>query len=492
MKRYKRINRLIICTVLTGLIVCSSCKKDVFYTKSDAKLQFSNELITFDTVFTSVSTITKILMVKNPYKTNVKTDIVLVGGGTSYFSINVDGVSMQQSLKEVEIPAQDSIFIFIKANINPNGVNNPMLACDTLRFTTNGNKQNVELLAYGQDAHFILPRDTLLIDNGDGTATMFPNCHSIAKEGQEVTWKNDKPYVIYGYTVVLPNSKLIIENGTRIHLHKDATLWVLMDGCLEVNGTKDEPVIFQGDRLEKQYEKGYGLWDRIWICESNKDSKINYAIIKNADIGIQAETLGKLGKSNKLILTNTIIKSAQIGLLAKTYTIEASNNVFMDCMQQCVALTQGGDYTFVNNTMYNRNSRKATVPTLFLSNYYNYDDDKGNTIKIIGDFSGTFINNIVFGSIEKEFNYDYVKAAKFSASLENCLLKTNSERLKSPITHSNTLLNKDPEFENEKEYNLNLKSTSPCKSAGKSIPWLLTDIDGNPRNASSPSIGAYE
>jgi len=429
-------------------------------------------------------------MVTNQYKNPVKTDIRLVGGDMSYFSVNVDGVYMErQYLKDVEIPAQDSIFIFIKANINPSGINNPMLACDTLTFTTNGNKQNVELLAYGQDAHFILPNDTIRIPQEDGSVYEIPY-RIVAEEGKEVTWKNDKPYVIYGHAVVDSDAKLIIEKGTRVHLHQGATLWIYVDGCLEVNGTKDEPVTFRGDRLEKGYENVHGQWNKIWICESDRDSKIDYAIIKNAFIGIHAETLEER-KNNKLILTNSIIKTSQSGLLAQAYTIEASNNVFMDCKQFCAALTQGGDYTFVNNTLYNRYSNRRTDPALYLSNYYKYpNDDIG-----VSDFSGNFVNNIVSGSQDEEFRYSTpMKEAKFSASFENCLLKTDLKFLEnSAITHTNTLLNINPEFEDEKEYkDLKLKSTSPCKNAGKSVPWLLTDIEGNLRNTSFPSIGAYE
>ena len=474
-------NRLIIGAVLTGLIVFSSCKKEVLHT-GDATLQFSATLITFDTVFTSVSTITKILKVKNPYKNNVKTDIMLVGGATSYFSINVDGVSMQQQLKEVEIPAQDSIFIFIKANINPSGVNNPMLACDTLQFTTNGKKQNVEMLAYGQDAHFIIPKDTIYQIDG----SIIPY-QIVAAEGQNITWKNDKPYVIYGAAVVDSDAKLTIEQGTRIHLHKGAMLWVYLDGCLEVNGTKDKPVTFQSDRLEDWYQKGYELWDRILICEGKKDNKINYAIIKNAVIGVQTETIDLTsGSSNKLVLTNTIIKHSKIGLLSKNYTIEASNNVFMDCMQQCVALTLGGDYTFVNNTIYNRYNNRRTDAALYISNGY-------ADLEIHKDFSGIFINNIVSGVRDVELHPSYdVKEANFLATFENCLLRTSEEYLKR-VAHTNTLWNQNPGFADTVNYEiLKLKSTSPCKKAGKFVSWLQTDIEGNPRNSSAPSIGAYE
>jgi hypothetical protein len=492
MKIYRIMYRLVICAVLAGLVVFSSCRKEVFYTQSDAVLRFSSERITFDTVFTSISTITKVLMVKNPYKGNIKTDITLLGGSASYFSINADGVPMQQqSLKDVEIPAQDSIFIFIKANINPNGKNNPMLAEDTLQFTTNGNKQKVLLLAYGQDAHFIFPNDSLILSYEDGTKEKVP-CNIVAAGGQDCVWRNDKPYVIYGTAFVGLNAKLTIEKGTRVYVHKGGMLWVL-NGSLEVNGTKDEPVTFQGDRLDNWYDKDYNQWDRIWICESDRDSKINYAVIKNALIGIQAETLDEQ-KGGKLTLTNSIIKATQMaGLLAKDYTIEASNNIFTESMQCCVALKQGGNYTFVNNTMHNRYVGRQATDALSISNYWKYEQEDGNTI-VVSDFSGVFINNIISGSAEKsKFSCDFLKDKAFSATFENCLFQVNTDELKkNGITHTNTLFNKNPQFENETEYNFKLKNTSPCKKAGKSVLWLTSDIEGNPRNSSTPSIGAYE
>jgi len=483
MKGYKIINSIVIITALAGMLAFSSCKKNGFYTNTDATLQFSSKLITFDTVFTSISTITKVLIVRNPYKNDIKTDIALVGGATSYFSINVDGIPARQ-LKDVEIPARDSIFIFIKANINPNGTNNPMLAVDTLSFTTNGNRQNVELLAFGQDAHFIIPNRLLPIGIVKNDTIYLPY-RIIAEEGQNVTWRNDKPYVIYGYAVVDSDAKLTIEKGTRIHFHKDGALWIYTDGCLEVNGTKDEPVTFQGDRLDNWYDRDYNQWDGICINESNRGSKINYAVIRNADVGILAASSDKT-KSSKLLITNTIIKSCQTeALWSRNYAIDASNNIFADCPQNCIFL-QGGNYNFVNNTIYNAASSRQRKPSLSIRNYYDSND-----VVVPADFSGTFINNIISGAAGNEFSFEKANNANFSVSFENCLLKQDSA-LKSPVTQSNMIMNKDPLFENIADFNFKLKSNSPCKKAGKSISWLLTDIDGVSRNSSTPSIGAYE
>ncbi|HOS17121.1 MAG TPA: hypothetical protein PKX15_08950 [Bacteroidales bacterium] len=451
-----------------------SCRKENIYENKDAKLKFSSSLITFDTIFTTVSSITKRLVVKNPYNGNLKTDIYLLGDNNSYFSININGISAK-SLKDVEIPAKDSVFIFIKVIINPNQVNLPMLVTDTILFHTNGNKQQVGLLAYGQDAHFIIA------DKWLGTAI---NYKVVAGEGENVTWTNDKPYVIYGYAVVDSVGKLNIEPGTRIYIHKKGGLWVYKGGCLHVNGTSDNPVTFQGDRMEEFFQDDYEQWDRIWINEGTQDNIINHAVIKNAFIGIQAEILEK-DMGNKLILTNTIIKkSSGMGFLAKNYKVQAYNNVISDCVQYALTLMQGGDYTFINNTIHNAyHLGTRSTPSVFFSNYYIF-----NNTMYLSDFRCDFINNIIWGNNAREFSCGYDKAAEFKLNIEYCLLKSDTNY---PDYFSNMLFNNNPSFENEHEYDYQLKASSPCKGAGKTMPAVITDIKGNARN-SPPSIGAYE
>mgnify|MGYP000855933221 FL=1 len=458
---------------LFSAIAFTSCNKLNIYDKKDAKLKFSSSIITFDTIFTSVSSITKRLVVYNPYSGDINTDIYLLGDNNSYFSLNINGVAARK-LTDVEIPAKDSIFIFVKVIINPNQQNTPMLLTDTIRFFTNGNTQNVELLAYGQDANFIVPNRSL------GNLSYF----IVAGEGEEVTWTKEKPYVIYGYAVVDSVGKLNIEAGTKIYVHKKGGLWIYKGGCLHVNGTQDEPVVFQGDRLEDFFQDDYEQWDRIWINEGSQDNIINYAVIKNAFIGIQAEILDK-DMGNKLILTNSIIKkSAGMGFLAKNYTVEAYNNIIANCGQHCIALTQGGTYTFIHNTIYNAYSlgTRAT-PSVFFSNYYIV-----NNVMYLSDFHCDFINNIVWGTNKREFNCDYDKSALFQANISHCAFKSDTSF---PTYFTSMLLNKDPLFEKVADYDFQLQAASPCKGAGKSNTGVLFDIKGNSRNA-PPSIGAYE
>ena len=59
---------------------------------------------------------------------------------------------------------------------------------------------------------------------------------------------------------------------------------------LKINGTLDEKVIIEGDRLEPFYENIAGQWGTIWLKAGSKDHVINHALIKNNIIGIIMDT----------------------------------------------------------------------------------------------------------------------------------------------------------------------------------------------------------
>ena len=65
--------------------------------------------------------------------------------------------------KNIKIAANDSIHIFVEATINPVSSNLPYLVTDSLIFVTNGKTQNVDLVAYGQNANFYTPHDNFFM-----------------------------------------------------------------------------------------------------------------------------------------------------------------------------------------------------------------------------------------------------------------------------------------------------------------------------------------
>jgi len=90
--------------------------------------------------------------------------------------------------------------------------------------------------------------------------------------------------------------------------HKNATMSV--KGTLTANGTKKDSILFASDRLEKIYSEEPGQWNGIHFYPQSKNSKINYAIIKNGTAGITVDSLSTTNQP-KLLLTNTKIRNME-------------------------------------------------------------------------------------------------------------------------------------------------------------------------------------
>jgi hypothetical protein len=84
--------RLLSALSLLFIITFTSCKKEVgFILDNNAKLNFSEDTILFDTVFTQVGSATKQLKIYNPYKKKLLIKrIWLAGGAGSQFKLNID------------------------------------------------------------------------------------------------------------------------------------------------------------------------------------------------------------------------------------------------------------------------------------------------------------------------------------------------------------------------------------------------------------------
>jgi len=150
------------------IITMDSCKKEEFSTDGNAKLEFSQDTIIFDTVFTQVGSSTEVFTVYNRKNQAIKiSSIRLASGMTSNYRLNVDGVP-GKSFEDVEIAAEDSLFIFVEVTVDPNNTNTPLIVSDSILFETNGNLQDIDLVAWGQDAYFHSPNN-----NSGGARTLF-------------------------------------------------------------------------------------------------------------------------------------------------------------------------------------------------------------------------------------------------------------------------------------------------------------------------------
>src|SRR4028119_1851160 len=218
---------------ILSLIALSSCRKDRILTRG-GEIFFSTDTLTFDTVFTQAGSFTTGLKIYNRASQPVVLSSVRVAGGeTSQFKINVNGVA-GNTVSDVRIEAEDSVYVFAIVNIDPTAVDAPFVVEDKIIATLNGTEYSTVLQAYGQNANYI---------RGEELGTQ--------------TWSVGKPYVIIGSALVAPGATLTINAGVRVYMHADSRL--LVQGTLRAIGTKTDSIIFQGDRLDRGYfgDEGY-------------------------------------------------------------------------------------------------------------------------------------------------------------------------------------------------------------------------------------------
>ncbi len=479
-------NNLYISIFLLLLIALSySCKKDDYETSGDAKLSFSQDTVLFDTVFTSVGSSTQLFIVYNNHSKAINiSNIRVAGGSSSNFRLNVDGRA-GKSIDNVEIGPNDSIFIFAEVTVDPNNLNTPLVITDSVLFTTNGNLQYVNLVAWGQDAYFhrALPND--------------PDFPYFIISGNAI-WPNDKPHVVYGYGIVDSLSSLTINAGTLVCMHPGSALIVYNSASLHINGTPNSLVTIQGDRLGQTYNDIPGQWDRIWLYPGSKNSTIKNAIIKNGNIGLQVDTVAGPNDST-LYMENTIVKTMTLhSLLLRGSTVSAYNCVFANTGSNTVNILYGGQYKFYHCTMANfwQNGTRQD-PILFMNNYYN------NASRILNAYFG---NCLLYGNNDQEIGLDsFPQSNKFNFMFDHALLKVENVFSTSTPFHYNTIVrstlnSNNPGFKDilNNIYKLDSLNSSAIDRGDLNIltafPSVLNnDIEGVSRpQRTFPDLGAYE
>jgi hypothetical protein len=469
------------------LLLFFSCRKDPII-NPNAKLEFSSDTVLFDTIFTTIGSTTKNFRVYNKNNQPLTIDkIQLAGSNGSTFRLNINGHQVN-AMDKVEIPANDSIYIFVAVTLNPGNVNNPLVVQDSVVFLTNGNTQDVKVIAFGQDVHLI---------NGEILKTQ--------------KWVNDKPYLVYNSMLVDKGQTLTIDPGSRIYFHKRSSLLVL--GTLLVNGTLEEPVSFLGDRLEHLYDEFPGQWGGwkenedgsvylyggLHFANGSKDNVIKYAIIKNAMKGIQVDTLASLSKPTLTISDTHIENMSVAGIYAQSSTIVASNCVIANCGSWCVALTLGGSYEFYHCTLSNNfGVGNRTEPTLMLNNFFIYN----GTAYVYNLYNALFANCIITGSrqIEIEFINTLNKVpvpGQFNYVFDHCLVTVDTMNTSDATKWINVVKNVNPRFDSltytHRDYSLD--TLSPAQNQGNLFfaKFFPLDIKGNNRlSDTGPDIGAFE
>ena len=473
---------LLLTTIMLAVVFSACRKEDAINDNPGLKLEFSTDSVIFDTVFTSLGSATQRLMVYNNSGSRISiSSIRVLSGESSPYRINVDGES-GVSFKDIEIEGHDSIYIFIRVTIDPTDLNNPFVVEDDLQFLTNTNEQEVKLVSWGQNANYIL---------ADTYVTGFPKFKIVADSLETVHWTSDRPYVVYGYAVIDSYGELIIDEGAKIYFHANSGLWAYSDGLLKVNGTLENPVYFQGDRLEEFYSDLPGQWDRIWLMEATpgENHEIHNAVIQNGFIGLQAESFLRPAE-NLLELYNVTVQNMKgMGLFTRLYNVTGENVVLANCGGYCMAITGGGYFDFKHTTIANFWSYSVrNTPAVYLNNYLL--DTLEQPIPLSINF--TLGNSIIYGSNENEFLTEMTDGADSVYYLDHVNVKTIMNTSDEDYFHV-IQKNEDPLFLDVTVNDYRLDSLSPARKSGdpqiaSEVPF---DIVGTQRTE-EPDLGAYQ
>tara|TARA_B110000305_G_C19384486_1_gene611432 strand:- start:34 stop:1428 length:1395 start_codon:yes stop_codon:yes gene_type:complete len=444
--------------------------------------------------------------------------IKLREGQNSNYRMNVDGLignatSIGKEFENIELLARDSMYVFIETTIDilPLVENETQfLYTDAIEFGNGSGVQNVQLVTLVKDAVFIYPNrdaegvvETLTFDaDADGIADE-TTIQGRFLEDSELTFTNEKPYVIYGYAAVGDGKTLNINPGARIHFHADSGLLITNNASLHVNGLPsldsellENEVIFGGDRLEPLYEDIPGQWQTIWLFNGSTDNVINYATIKNGTIGVLSD--GNQEDSTKFEITNSqVYNSSNFGILGRATSIKAENLVINKSGVSSFAGTFGGNYNVTHSTLVNYwTSSFRQFPALLLNNFI---VDAENTVTTNPLMSANFTNCIIYGNDNPELLLENENSEEFNFKFTNSLIYFNdpySNFSSSEYDFSNTFLyenvrfNDDPQFLDPSNNKLNIPFGSPAEGAGIVSGNLSKDITNTTRN-SPPDLGAY-
>jgi hypothetical protein len=469
--------------ILISFFFLHACIDESISTDPSLKLAFSKDTLFFDTVFTSIGSSTTKIKVYNPNSKNVEIAAIGLGmGASSPYRINVAGsANANNQFTNVELRAGDSLFIFVEVTVNPQHVNSPVFIKDSIVFLTNSNRQNVKLLAYGQDMTVLRNKKIL----------------------NDTTLTAEKPYLIYGDLVVDTAKTLTLEAGSRLYFHDQASLVVY--GNLIAEGKPDSLILLRGDRTDRLFEEvPYNFvsnqWGGVLLLNKQGNHKFNFVRMNSGYVGIYFSNNDRNFRPQLEIKNSRIHNFLKYGLVVQNGDVLVANTEISNTGAYSVYLN-GGKHRFIHST---------------IANYFNSTNilmqpsgKEGNAALMIMELNRTipmetiFQNSIVSGSSSNEFEILSRFADKYNGTFSHSYIRTEEPDPQLPMfsdivwygAKDTVFVNSYFDREKLKYYNFMPDSVSPARDIGDynvALQYPL-DLNGNSRlQDGKPDAGAYE
>lgn len=452
------------------------CISDDVTTSPSDLLTFSSDTLRFDTVFTDLGTPTARLKVFNRASKGINISSIRMRNDDGVFSMNVDGVS-GKTFEDVEIRANDSIFIFVECRIDANDDSRPFKVEGMMDFVTNGVTQTVTLEAYGQNV-VRLKGET--VENN-------------------ITFTADRPYIVFDTLRVAEGATLTLLPGTRLLFHDKGFLQV--DGTLLALGEEGKMVSLRGDRLDNVipnagYEVLAGQWGGVRFGPTSSGNRMEFVEMQSSTSGVKVDSCGITDRS-RLTLVNSWLHNSQGHVLESSHAwVDAYGCCFSDAGEAVVSLT-GGIHEFVQCTLANYYLFAVSKESILTLAHLSRKDSSGVSAPLM---QAQFKNCIVYGmnspitpgDLEETQVYLYNVLLGVAGSDGDHFTGSDDDHFISCLWGEN------PMFETDREiymFNYRLKDDSPAIGAGNPefvVPECLYDMDGvNRLEWGNPALGAY-
>lgn len=425
MPAMKKLLYILVLAVMPWLSV--SCVEGGYADEREVPLAFSVDTLAFDTLFTTVGSTTRQVVVYNATGHDVVlSSVTLEGGRASRFRLNVDGDTSLVA-RDVELLSGDSLFIFVQANIDPNDQTSPFLVEDAIRFS---NGQRLPLTAWGRNAvYHTVPA---------GAPYSVVDC---------ANWDHTRPHIILGTAAVLDGSTLTLQAGDELYFYNDAILAVDSNASLVAVGTAGQPVLFTSLRHDGWYSFLPGQWQCLWFTSGSTGNVIDHAIVENGTGGL------RVYPGAGLTVSNTIIRNmSDCALIGQGGTISGSNLLVYDCLT-CLTVLRGGSYDFTGCTFadYWRYSSRS-IESVVLTNYLLAAD---GSVMQQGDLTrADFTDCIIYGNYSpSEVIASGIDACQLNYRFTHCLVKGGD-------------WDEDPQFVDVEEDDYHLQDGSPAQGIG--------------------------
>src|SRR5690606_26011086 len=258
-------------------------------------------------------------------------------------------------------------YVFVEVTVDPDQPLSvsPFIIEEKIEIVTGSESSEVIVNAWGQNANYIpslkgAKRQVLI------TCDM-----------NTWTWDDPKPYVIYG-VVIIDSCTLEIPAGTDVYVHggtvfsggqsyNDGVLFIGKNGTLKISGTQEDPVTFQSDRLEEDYQDKIAQWGRIQLGAESKGNVISHARLRHANVGVLVDSLAELSIDHTEIGFN-----GGASLAAFKGIVTGYNNLFHSAAGYNLRVDMGGYYRFDYCTFANVGFGEEAVN---LANYFCYKQE---------------------------------------------------------------------------------------------------------------------